>query len=115
MQLRQLEYVVAAVEEGTFTAAAVRCHVAQPSLSSAIGQLERELGTLLFHRVGRRISPTSACERLLAPARDALRAMAVAEAVGSARGTDEVVGRVDLAVQPTLAATTAVRLIARLR
>lgn len=110
MQLRQLEYVVAAVEEGSFTAAARRCHVAQPSLSASVASLERELGTPLFHRIGRTIRPTSTCDDLLPRARDALRAMEAAESVSRRRG-EEVVGRLDLGVQPTLAATMAVSLV----
>ena len=115
MNPRQLEYVVSACEEGTFTAAAERCHVAQPSLSSSIAQLEREVGTLLFHRVGRSIRPTPACEAMLPLARDALRALDVARA--SVGGGDRAVvrGRVELAVQPTLIVAPTIGLIRRLR
>ncbi|MEZ5322458.1 MAG: LysR family transcriptional regulator [Microthrixaceae bacterium] len=114
MQVRQLEYVVAAVEEGSFTAAAHRCHVAQPSLSSSIASLERELGTPLFHRIGRTIRPTAACEDLLPRARDVLRSMA-AVSVANHGARTEVTGRIDLGVQPTLAATVGVSLVAALR
>ena len=41
---------MAICNEGTFTAAAKRCGVAQPSLSNAIKRLERKLGGPLFHR-----------------------------------------------------------------
>jgi len=53
MELRQVEYVVGVVDAGTFTAAAAALHVSQPSLSQGIARLEAELGTPLFHRVGR--------------------------------------------------------------
>jgi DNA-binding transcriptional LysR family regulator len=43
--LRQLEYLVALAQEQHFTRAAQHCNVSQPSLSNAIKQLERELGT----------------------------------------------------------------------
>ncbi len=48
--IRQLEYVVAVAEEGTFSRAAERCFVSQPSLSSQVRQLELRLGADLFER-----------------------------------------------------------------
>lgn len=50
MDLRQLSYVLAIVDEGTFTGAARAMRVAQPSLSQAVRTLEAELGVELFHR-----------------------------------------------------------------
>jgi DNA-binding transcriptional LysR family regulator len=44
VELHQLRYLVAVVEEGSFTRAAAREHVAQPAVSSAVRRLERELG-----------------------------------------------------------------------
>ena len=41
-----------------------REHVAQPSISKQLRLLERELGTPLFHRVGRRVVPTEAALKL---------------------------------------------------
>jgi DNA-binding transcriptional LysR family regulator len=113
MKRRQLEYLVAAVEEGTFTAAAARCFVSQPSLSAAIAQLEAESGTLLFHRVGRSIRPTAECEALVPLAREALRGFDAVQEAMSAPG--RLVGRVDLAVQPTLAVRPTVEIVARVR
>ena len=50
MQMQQIHYFLALCEELSFTRAARRCGVAQPSLTTAIGALERELGGALFHR-----------------------------------------------------------------
>lgn len=64
MELDQLRYLRAIVQSGSVTAAAANEHVSQPSISKQIGQLERELGAPLFHRVGRRVVPTEAAIEL---------------------------------------------------
>ncbi len=110
---RQLGYVVAAVEEGSFTEAAIECSVSQPTLSASIGRLERDLGITLFDRIGRRIVPTDACLAMLPAARDLLRAAADARrAVSSV--ADGLSGHLDLAVQPTVVGTV-VGLVAEFR
>jgi LysR family transcriptional regulator, hydrogen peroxide-inducible genes activator len=50
MEMHQVRYFLAAAEELNFTRAAQKCHVAQPSMTRAIRQLEEELGGALFHR-----------------------------------------------------------------
>ena len=60
MTLQQLQYFLAAVEHGSFTAAADALHMAQPSLSEQVRRLEAELGVRLFQRVGRGVTPTEA-------------------------------------------------------
>src|SRR5215213_8972550 len=50
MEMHQVRYFLALCEDLNFTHAAERCHVAQPSLTRAIRQLEEELGGALFHR-----------------------------------------------------------------
>lgn len=65
MNLQQLRYVNALVEEGTFVAAAARCNVTQPTLSNAIAQLEAELGNRLFNRTTRSVEPTPYGAQLL--------------------------------------------------
>jgi len=114
MDLRQLSYVVAVVDEGGFTRAARSLHVAQPSLSQAVRALEAELGVELFHRLPRRVTLTAAGEALLEPARQALRdaataRSAVAEVVGL------VAGHLDLVSLPTLAVHPSAELIGRFR
>ncbi|RSO10726.1 LysR family transcriptional regulator [Streptomyces sp. WAC 06783] len=78
MELRQLRYFVSVVEEGGFTRAAARLHLAQPGLSAQIRQLEKEVGQPLLDRSGRSVTPTEVGRAVLPHARAAL---AAAEAV----------------------------------
>ena len=50
MQMHQICYFLALCEERSFTRAAKRCGISQPSLTNAIIGLEQELGGALFQR-----------------------------------------------------------------
>lgn len=58
MDIRTMTYYLAVVREGTISAAAKALHVAQPSLSRQMKELEAELGTTLFIRGNRKITLT---------------------------------------------------------
>lgn len=58
MDIRQLNYFMAIVEEGNISAAAKRLHISQPPLSMQLKLLEQELGTVLLHRGARKITLT---------------------------------------------------------
>ena len=60
MDLKQLQYFVAAADEGSISGAARRLYVTQPPVSVQIQQLEKELGGALFVRGGRRLEMTAA-------------------------------------------------------
>ncbi|MEH8019466.1 LysR family transcriptional regulator [Rheinheimera muenzenbergensis] len=64
MDIRQLNYFVAVYEQGSVSAAARQCCVAQPSLSSALRQLEQELGVSLFIRLPKGVTPTEDGDKL---------------------------------------------------
>lgn len=70
--MHQLEYFVAVADSLSFTAGARRLHVVQSAVSAGIRHLERELGTQLFLRYGRRIRLTPAGEALMPHARSIL-------------------------------------------
>jgi LysR family transcriptional regulator, hydrogen peroxide-inducible genes activator len=50
MEMHQVRYFLAVVQELNFSRAAEKCNVSQPALSRAIQQLEGEFGGPLFHR-----------------------------------------------------------------
>ena len=86
MTLQQLQYVLAAIEHGSFSAAAETLHLAQPSLSEQVRRLEAELGVALFQRVGRGLVLTEAGRALRPHAEAALAAVERArESVGAIR------------------------------
>jgi len=68
MELRQLRYFLVLAEELSFSRAARRLYIAQPSLSQQIRQLETELDTVLFDRSVRPIRLTNAGQVLLGDA-----------------------------------------------
>src|SRR6266542_2443116 len=69
MELHQLRYFLAVAEPETYTRAAERSHVSQPSLSQQILNLESEVGHKLFHRLGRKAVLTEAGNAFLERAR----------------------------------------------
>ncbi len=75
MNLQQLRYVVATAEHRTMTDAARSLYIAQPALSRAIRDLERELGMTLFARSGRGVVVTAHGRRVVKLAREALDAV----------------------------------------
>ena len=111
---RQLEYFVAAAEHGSISAAARARHVSQPSVSTAIAQLEDTLGEALFRRqVSRGLELTPAGQRLLSRARDIL-ALAAGIALDEA-GQQGLSGRLSLTCFQDLGPYFVPRLLAGFR
>jgi len=69
MELRQLRYFLKAGELLNFTEAARAVNISQSTLSQQIKQLEEELGTLLFDRIGKRVVLTEAGQHFTTYAR----------------------------------------------
>lgn len=59
MTLTQLRYVIAIAETKSINKAAEQLYVSQPSLTSAVQELEKELGIILFNRSGRGVTLTN--------------------------------------------------------
>ena len=102
MEVHQLRYFVAVADEGSFSRAAAREHVAQPSLSQQIQKLEAEMDQRLFDRLPRSVVVTEAGKCLLEYARKIL-----VEIADARRCVDElkreVVGRLAVGAIPTIA------------
>jgi DNA-binding transcriptional LysR family regulator len=102
MDIRQLEYFLAIVDQGGFHRAAAALYLSQPALSQTVQALERDLGSALFHRIGRRAVLTEAGEALIEPARAAVRSLKTARAsVAAVHELRE--GRLDVAAMPSQA------------
>ena len=102
MEIHQLRYFVAVADEGSFSRAAAKVRVAQPSLSQQIRKLEAEVGQPLFDRLPRSVVLTEAGRCLIDYARQILAS------IGDARRSvdelkDEVSGRLAVGAIPTIA------------
>ena len=92
MDTQALTAFLAVAESGSFSTAAERLFITQPAVSKRIAQLEQQLGTRLFDRVGRRIRLTEAGEALLPRARQVLLDLedmgrAISNLTGTVSGT----------------------------
>lgn len=101
MTITQLEYLIAVVNNGSFSAAAERCFVTQPSLSTQIKNLEDELGVIILNRNEKPIIPTKAGEVIIEQALKALaECYAIKEKVEEM--SSKTKGSLVLAVIPTI-------------
>jgi DNA-binding transcriptional LysR family regulator len=92
MDARQMEYVVAVAEEGSFTKAAARHHIAQSALSHQVARFEAELGVRIFDRTSRSVRLSEAGQVVLPFVRQILQDIANArsaldELAGAMRGS----------------------------
>jgi LysR family transcriptional regulator, hydrogen peroxide-inducible genes activator len=101
VSLRQLQYIVAIAEHGSFRGAAEACHVAQPSLSAQVAVAERALGLQLFERGGRRVRVPPAAAPLVAQARRILVAAGDLHELARQQA-DPFLGTLRLGVIPTI-------------
>ena len=102
MEIHQLRYFVAVAEEKSFSRAAEKVRVAQPSLSQQIQKLEAELGQPLFDRLSRQVVLTEAGSGLLPFAHRILNELSSAQRYVSDRG-EKPNGAVSVGILPTIA------------
>jgi len=91
--IRQLEYLVAVADEGSFSRAAERCFVSQPTLSGQVRLLESRIGQECFERTPRGVFVTPIGAELIEHARKTIAA--VDQFLGAANAqTEPLVGRI---------------------
>lgn len=102
LSLRQLQYVVAVADAGSFRAAARACAVSQPALSMQLAELESALGVRIFERTSRSVRVSAAGAPIVDRARRVLRE--VDELQETARAAHDPFARtLTLGVIPTIA------------
>ncbi|MBQ8400767.1 MAG: LysR family transcriptional regulator, partial [Clostridia bacterium] len=59
MTLQQLHYVIVISETGSMNKASEQLYIAQPSLTAAVKELEKEIGIQIFNRSGKGVTLTN--------------------------------------------------------
>jgi len=104
MDVRQLRYLTTVVNERSVSRAADKLSMTQPPLSTAIAQLERELGIPLLERHPRGVEPTEAGRLLVERAAQIFDLLDEAEATVRAVGTGRE-GRLGIVASPGVSMT----------
>lgn len=112
MDLKQIRYFIAVAEAGSFTAGSRRAFVTQSTLSTAIADLELELGCKLFERRARGVSLTARGDEVLRRARQILR---LSEELRATARTDGATKPLRIGVIRTLPAAMVAGEMARLK
>ncbi len=90
IEIYQLKYFLAVVETGSFTKAAARVYVTQPTLSAGIKKLEINLGSRLFDRSSKRVFLTENGTRFVERAKAVLHQLNLAEAAMKTEGSPKL-------------------------
>lgn len=113
MELRALKYFVEVVRQKSYTAAAQKLSVTQPTLSRQVADLEAELGQTLLTRTTRRVELTAKGSLFF---RRAVSILALAEQAGRELQTDEeLAGEIRIAAGEMPAFETVAAAVARLQ
>jgi LysR family hydrogen peroxide-inducible transcriptional activator len=114
MTLIELRYLTAVATEGSFSRAAEKCGVSQPTLSVAIARIEQELGATVFERTKTRVRVTELGGEIVAQARRILHEADKIREIAAA-GTDQLARPFRLGVIHTVGPYLLPRLIAELK
>ncbi|MBO6100904.1 MAG: LysR family transcriptional regulator, partial [Spirochaetaceae bacterium] len=79
MTLQQLKYAVAVAECGNVTAASQKVFISQPSLTTAVHELEKEIGITIFSRTNKGVVVTNEGDEFLGYARQVLEQTSLLE------------------------------------
>lgn len=79
MTLQQLRYIVAIAEAGTFSGAAKKLYITQPSLTKTVRELEREMNIQIFERTNKGVHLSREGEIFLGYARQVLEQASLLE------------------------------------
>jgi LysR family nitrogen assimilation transcriptional regulator len=113
ISLRQLHYLVAVVDAGSFSAAADETHVAQPALSRQIALLEAQVGMLLLNRSRKGVTLTDGGLRLYNLARSMLEQLGSVQTELRA-GEKRPAGVVNIALPPSVASMLVPKIVREL-
>lgn len=92
LDTRHLRALVAVLDEGTFTDAAIALRTSQASVSRSVQRLEATVGQRLLERSSRHVAATSVGHRVVVHARRMLAALDLLEASAATHGEDLLVG-----------------------
>lgn len=92
VEIRHLRALVAVVDEGTFTDAAIALGVSQAAVSRAIAALESALGARVLHRTTREVAPTVVGGRIVEEARTVLERVDALRRTAAEAGAELRVG-----------------------
>ncbi len=101
MTLSQLNYVVSVAAQESFSKAAEKCFVTQPTLSMQINKLEDELGIKIFNRLSSPIAPTDIGQEIIEQARIILEESRRITDIVNSFGK-EIYGKLRLGIIPTI-------------
>lgn len=103
MEIRQLEYFVASVEEKSFQKASLKLFTSQPAISKAIALLEKDVNAKLFERTNKGLKTTPRGEKLYYHAKNILQQVSLMKDVTS----EEIKRSLSIASYPSMVISTA--------